>query len=59
MKNIIATRDGIKKYIGLCQEAFLKEYKLDEIDVNILINYTDFILERLDILSEKMKNENK
>lgn len=54
-KDINILEKGLKTFLYACNEAFLKEHVLDEVDINILDNYTDFIVERVEILMNKMK----
>lgn len=55
IKDITTMYEGLKTFIYACNEAFLKENPLDPVDVNILDNYTDFLVERMEILFNKMK----
>lgn len=44
------------KYIRQCNEEFLNDNPMDGVDVNIVDNYTDYIVERLEMLFEKLRN---
>lgn len=56
-KDVLIMQKGAKTFLEMCNEAFLKEHKLDPVDINIVDNYTDFIIERMEILFEKIKEE--
>lgn len=43
--------------IKSCCESFVDENTLDEIDINILENFTDYVIERMEILFDTMKQK--
>ena len=48
-------KDFLIKFIQQCNEQFLEDNPLDAVDVNIVDNYTDYIIERLSILTDNLK----
>ena len=54
-KQIDAVNTLIKNSIKICSEDFIGLNQLtDPIDINIIENYTDFIVDRLDSIFEKL-----
>ena len=53
--NITLMEKNMKSFIKACNDAFLDENPLDPVDINIIENYSDFIIERLEILFNKMR----
>lgn len=45
----------LEQFIRQCNEYFIEENPMDAVDVNIVDNYTDYIIERLSILMENLK----
>lgn len=45
----------INKFLKQCNEEFLEENPLDEVDISIVDNYTDYIIERFEILMENIE----
>lgn len=54
-KQIDAVNTLIKNSIKICSEDFIGLNQLtDPVDINIIENYTDFIVDRLDSIFEKL-----
>ena len=49
MKNFIV------KYIRQCNDEFIKENPMDGVDINIVDNFTDYIVERIEILFDEIE----
>lgn len=49
--------ESLKKLLHLCESRYLEEYasQIDEIDINIVNNYTDYLIMELEIMTEKVK----
>jgi len=45
----------LKQFIRQCNENFLEENPLDEVDISVVDNYTDYIIEKLEIFFDKMR----
>lgn len=43
------------KYIRECAEEFIIDNPIDEVDIAILDNYTEYVVERLSILFERLR----
>ena len=48
-------KEFLIKFLRQCNEEFLEENPMDAVDVNIVDNYTDYIIERISILMENLK----
>ena len=48
--------ESIKKLIRNSCESFLKEYKMDIIDQNIVDNYTDYIINDIEQFFERVND---
>lgn len=49
--------DFIKQFIRQCGESFIEEHPMDAVDVNILDNFIDYAIERLEIAFDKVKEK--
>ena len=46
-------------FIRQCNEEFLEENPLDEVDISVVDHYTDYIVDRLEIMLENLKRMKK
>lgn len=43
------------KFLKQCNEEFLEENPLDDVDISIVDNYTDYIVERFEIFMDNLE----
>jgi len=48
-------KNFIVKYIRQCNDEFIKENPMDGVDINIVDNFTDYIVERIEILFDEIE----
>ena len=54
MSKLTLIKENIKSIVNKSKDNFLNENPLDPVDINIIDNYTDFIIESIEIVFDRM-----